>query len=81
MLFEFSTAPIGARIAPIELFDVELAWREYAARAALSTFRTQVGLIGGIAAPFAETAPEVAKQTRSRLCGLAHQSSPWAVPE
>src|SRR5260370_29909885 len=76
-----SAAAVGPGIAAIELFHIELGRRKCAARTRLPAFRTKVAFVSSIPTPFAKAAPEAAQETRRRLCGIAHQSSPWAAPE
>jgi hypothetical protein len=59
-----SAAAVRAGIAAIELLDVELLARQSGTTARLRVRGTKIDLIGGIAAPFAEAAPETAEQTR-----------------
>src|SRR5262249_40897193 len=75
-----STTAVRTRIAAIELLDVKLGSAERAARGGMRTLRTQVALIGRVAAPFPQAAPETANQALRVLCCFAHQSSPIASP-
>src|SRR6266704_1879182 len=79
--WQVSAAPAGAEITPVELFDVELSWRECAARTGLRAFRTKVAFVGRIPAPFAKAAPEAAEKTGGGFRGVSHQSSPWEAQE
>src|SRR5258708_17419148 len=89
-----SAATVGARVAPVELLEVELFRGELWARRGARRRRAQIALIGGIAAPFAHAAPEAARPAgQARLSpgqrkgyfdlrgDGAHQSSPCAPPE
>ncbi len=76
-----SAAAVGPGIAAVELLYIEFGRRKRGARAGLRAFRTKIAFVGRIAAPFAKTAPEAAEEARRGLCGVPHQSSPWAAPE
>jgi hypothetical protein len=57
-----SAAAVGTGIAAVELLDVELLRQKSGARDGLCAWRLKISLIGGIAAPFAEAAPEAAER-------------------
>ena len=71
-----SAAAVGTGIAAVELLDVELLRRKRGARAGLRAWRMKIAFVGGIAAPFAEAAPEAAERARDGFWNARHQSSP-----
>ena len=69
-------AAIGARVAAIQLLDIEFLGGQYAMGAKASCRGMQIAFIGRVAAPFAETVPEKAKCSQCQLQRARHQSSP-----
>lgn len=60
--FGFNSATtVGTGIAAVELLDVKLGRRECGARSRV-TSRTKIGFVGSVAGPFAQAAPEAAKE-------------------
>src|SRR5580698_5061324 len=77
-----SAAAVGPRIAAIDLLDVKLFGGQRAALRVLPAFCAELALVGSVAAPLPQAAPEPAKRVFSELYRPLHldQSSPWAVP-
>src|ERR1700680_73660 len=65
---KFSTAAVGARVAAVRSFYVELRGRQEARFIGLCSLRLHITFVGVVAAPFTNSQPELSGQTFHPNC-------------